>query len=243
MPCKTALKKRVFRARTELIHYTCVTMLRRHWHKILILLLLIAAGITMQVFDLLDPRELIHIARDYADQWWLIVVIILLQILLFTFALAGSQFLWIAATLYPPAMATLILAAGATLGGLSAYLFSAKLTEEWSGKVQGSRVYRLLDKQDKFFTLLAMRIMPAFPHALINYSSGMLRIKWRYFIPATIIGISAKSYAYAQVIYHAASTDTFTELLDFSTYGPPLLIAATIVTGLFIKYRLDKNRG
>lgn len=217
-------------------------MLRKHLHKILLLLLLIAAGITMQVFDLLDPHELIRIGRDYADQWWLIVIIILLQVLLFTFALAGSQFLWVAATLYPPAMATFILVTGATLGGISAYLFSARLTEHWSGKVRASRVYRLLDKQDKFFSLLAMRIMPAFPHALINYSSGMLQIKWVYFIPATIIGIGAKSYAYARVIYGATSSTSFTELLSFSSYGPLLLISAFIITALFIKYRLDKTR-
>ena len=217
-------------------------MSRKHLHRLAILLLLIAAGIAMQVFDLLDPQELIRIGRDYADQWWLVVVLILLQILLFTFALAGSQVLWIAATLYSPAMATFILAAGATLGGLSAYLFSAKLTENWSGRVQASHVYRLLEKQDNFFTLLAMRIMPAFPHALINYSSGILRIKWHYFIPATIIGISAKSYVYAKVIYSATSSATLSELLDFSTYGPLLLISAFIIIGLFVKYRLDKNR-
>jgi uncharacterized membrane protein YdjX (TVP38/TMEM64 family) len=139
-------------------------------------------------------------------------------------------------------MATFILAAGATLGGLSAYLFSAKLTEAWSVRVQGSRAYRLLEKQDQFFTLLAMRIMPAFPHALINYSSGMLRIKWLFFIPTTIIGVSIKSYAYAKVIYSTTSSGTFAELLDFSTYGPLLLISVFIITGLFIKYRLDKNR-
>ena len=218
-------------------------MAHKHLNKLVILLLLIAAGITMQVFDLLNPQELILIGRDYADHWWLIALLILLQVLLFTFALAGSQFLWVAASLYSPLTATFILTAGATLGGLSAYLFSAKLTEEWSDKVRASRVYNMLEKQDKFFTLLAMRIMPAFPHSLVNYSSGMLRVKWIHFIPATIIGISVKSYAYAQVIYAATGSATFTTLLDFSTYGPPLLISVFIITGLFIKYRLDKNRG
>ena len=213
-----------------------------HTKKILLLVLLIAAGITLQVFDVLDPQELIRIGRDYADQWWLIIVLILLQVILFTFALAGSIFLWVAATLYPPVTATFILAAGATLGGLSAYLFSARLTEQWTERVQKSHIYRMLNKQDKFFTLLAMRIMPAFPHALVNYSSGMLRIKWRYFVPATIIGISTKSYVYAEVIYNASTAESFTELLDFSTYGPLLLISVFILAGLFIKYRIDKYR-
>jgi uncharacterized membrane protein YdjX (TVP38/TMEM64 family) len=77
---------------------------------------------------------------------------------------------------------------------------------------------------------------------LINYSAGMLRIKWRLFIPATIIGISVKTYLYAGVIYNTTSSTTLSELLDISTYGPPLLISGIIITGLFIKYRLDRNR-
>lgn len=217
-------------------------ILHRNLYRLLILLLLVAAGVTMQAFDLLDPQELIRIGRGFADQWWLFLAIILLQVLLFTFALAGSQLLWVAATLYPPGTATLILTVGTTLGALTAYLFSARLTQEWSDKVQNSHIYRLLEKQDKFFTVLAMRIMPGFPHALINYSAGMLRIKWLLFIPATIIGISIKTYFYAGVIYTTTSYSALGELLDISVYGPPLLISAIVITGLFIKYYLDKSR-
>ena len=211
--------------------------------KLLILGVLIAAGILLQIFGALDPRELIAIARQYADYWWLPMILVLLQSLLFTFALAGSIFLWVVAALYPPWTATIILAAGATVGGVSAYYFSARLTDEWVHRVENSHVYRLLHKQDIFFTLLAMRVMPAFPHSLINYSSGILRIKLMYFVPAAFIGITLKSYVYAKVIYQAAGGATLYELLDLATFGPLVLLSVVILGGVFVKYKRDQRRG
>jgi uncharacterized membrane protein YdjX (TVP38/TMEM64 family) len=71
-------------------------------YKLLILGVLIAIGALLQFYGLLDPEELIAIARQYADYWWLPVILVLLQALLFTFALAGTVFLWVAAVLFPP---------------------------------------------------------------------------------------------------------------------------------------------
>jgi uncharacterized membrane protein YdjX (TVP38/TMEM64 family) len=216
-------------------------MLRRHRYKLALLILLVTTGVLLQVGGFLNPETIIQTARQYADHWWLILVIILLQILLFTFALAGSLFLWVAATLYPPVTATIILATGATLGGVSAYLFSSRLTEDWIRRVESSRTYRLLQQQDNFFTLFAMRLMPAFPHAIINYSAGFLKIRFGYFIPATVLGIAIKSYVYAKVIYNASSANTLEELLDITVYGPLILLSALILSGIFLKNWL-KNR-
>jgi len=160
---------------------------------------------------------------------------------LFTFALAGSFFLWIVAPLYPPAMATFILAAGGTLGGVTAYLFSKRLTDEWIEKIEKSRTYKLLHKQDNFFTLFALRVFPAFPHSLVNYSSGILNVKLSHFIPAAILGISIKSYIYSEVIYNTATSASFEDLLDISTYGPLVLLSTFVLIGVFIKYKLLKE--
>jgi uncharacterized membrane protein YdjX (TVP38/TMEM64 family) len=165
-------------------------------------------------------------------------VLILLQIVLFSFALAGSFFLWIAAPLYPPAMATFILTAGGTLGGISAYFFSKRLTDDWIEKIQNSHTYRLLHNQDNFFTLFALRVFPAFPHALVNYSSGMLNVKLSHFIAAAISGISIKSYIYANVISNATTSASLEELLDISTYGPLILLSVITLLGVFINYKL-----
>jgi len=209
---------------------------------LLILAVLVVAGIVLQFSGMLDPREMIATAREYSDHWWLAVLLVLLQVILFTFALAGSTFLWVAATLYPPVTAALILASGAMLGGLSAYFFSQKLTDEWIHKVENSKVYRLLQKEDNFFTLFALRIMPAFPHALINYSAGILQVKLVPFMIAAFLGIGIKSYVYAKVIYQATTTGSFAELLDFATFGPLLIVSAVILIGMVVRFYWRKER-
>jgi len=207
--------------------------------KLFIVAILITAGILLEMYGLLDTEKMLNIAREYADYWWLVVVLILLQTVLFTFALAGSLFLWVAAPLYPPAMATFILAAGGTLGGVTAYLFSKNLTDEWIKKIENSHTYKLLHKQDNFFVLFALRVFPAFPHSVVNYSSGILNVKLSHFILAAILGISIKSYIYSKVIYSATTSASIEDLLDITTYGPLILLSALTLIGVFIKYKLQ----
>jgi uncharacterized membrane protein YdjX (TVP38/TMEM64 family) len=216
-------------------------MIKKHYKKIIIVVALITAGIVLDLAGLFDADKMLNLARGYADQWWLVLILILLQIILFTFALAGSFFLWIVAPLYPPAMATFILAAGGTLGGITAYLFSRRLTDDWIHKIENSRTYKLLHKQDNFFALFALRVFPAFPHSLVNYSSGILKVKLSHFIPAAILGISIKSYIYARVIYNATTSVSVEDLLNISTYGPLILLSVITFTGVFIRYRLTKT--
>ena len=214
-------------------------MISGYIKKLFIVALLIVVGILLEVAGLLDAEKMLGIAREYADRWWLVLVLILLQMILFTFALAGSFFLLIVAPIYPPAMATFILAAGGTLGGITAYFFSKRLTDEWIEKIEKSRTYKLLHKQDNFFALFALRVFPAFPHSLVNYSSGILNVKLSHFIPAAILGISIKSYIYSKVIYNTTTSASFEDLLDISTYGPLILLSTFILIGIFIKYKLS----
>lgn len=216
-------------------------MHRGHTNKLIIVALMITAGIALEIAGLLDAEKMLSIARQYSDKWWLVLILIILQIILFTFALAGSFFLWIVAPLYPPAMATFILTAGGTLGGVCAYLFSKRLTDDWTARIEKSLAYRLLHKHDNFFVLFAMRVLPAFPHSLVNYSSGILRVKLSHFILAAISGLAIKFYIYSLVIYNAASSASIDDLFDISTYGPLILLSMISLAGVFIKYRLTKN--
>ncbi len=203
--------------------------------------LLIGLGLAMEIAGLLDARQILLVAREYTQHWWLAVVLILAQALLFTFALAGSIFLWVAAPLYTPPMATFILAAGGALGGLGAYFFSNYLSHEWKEKVKYSRTYRMLQAQENFFTLFAMRVFPGFPHALVNYSAGILNARLSYFIVTAILGISIKSYIYARVIYSASNSASPSMLLDLTVIGPLLLLSIVSAAGVFIKHKfLDK---
>ncbi len=218
-------------------------MIKGYLKNILVITALIVVGILLQVAGLLDAEKMLLIAREYADHWWLVVVLILLQTVMFTFALAGSIFLWIAAPLYPPVMATFILAAGATLGGITAYFFSKRLTDEWVKRIENSHAYKLLHHQDNFFALFALRVFPAFPHSFVNYSSGILNVKLSHFIPAAFLGVGLKSYIYSKVIYSATTTASIDDLLKISTYGPLILLSVITLVGVYIKYKLTLKQG
>jgi len=213
-------------------------MIKGYVKNLIIIAVLIASGLFLQIAGFLDAEKILLVAREYADQWWLVVVLILLQTVMFTFALAGSLFLWVAAPLYPPLMSTFILAAGATLGGITAYLFSKRLTDEWVKRIENSHAYKFLHHQDNFFALFALRVFPAFPHSFVNYSSGILNVKLSHFIPAAFLGVGLKSYIYSNVIYNAATTASIDELFHISTYGPLILLSVITFIGIFVKYKL-----
>ncbi len=215
-------------------------MIKGHIKKLIIIALLIAAGILLEVIGLLDAEKMLAVARGYSDQWWLVLVLILLQTTMFTFALAGSFFLWIAAPLYPPVMATFILTVGGTLGGIMAYFFSKRLTDDWVVKIEKSHAYKLLRKHDNFFTLFALRVFPALPHSMVNYSSGILNVKLSHFISAAILGLSIKFYIYSKVIYNATTSASLEDLLDISTYGPLVLLSVVTLAGVLINFKMKK---
>jgi len=209
--------------------------------RLMLVTLLILSGIAMQVNGYTDIPRLVGIARELTQHWWLILVLILLQAVLFSFALAGSLFLWIAAPLYPPPMAALILAAGGTLGGLGAYWFAGYLTEDWRHRIEKSRTYRLLKAQDNFLTMFSMRIFPAFPHSIVNYSAGMLKARLGQFVVAALLGISIKSYLYASVIYTASSDFNFDLLFDLRIYGPLIAMSVACITAVGVNYYFSKD--
>ena len=209
--------------------------------KLAIIGLLLALGFFLDIAGLLDAGEILRASRSYAQYWWLVVIIIVAQALMFTFALAGSLFLWVVAPLYPPLTATLILTIGSTLGGLGAYLFSRALTDELKNRVQQSAVYRLLQGGGPFLTQLALRVFPGFPHSVVNYSAGLLRVRLVPFVIAAILGIALKTYVYAGVIYQASNHMSIDMLLDVSVYGPLLILSLLCLVGVFLKYKITSK--
>ena len=211
------------------------------YFKLTVIGLLIMMGVALELTGFVDVRELLVLARQFSQHWWLIVVLILLQALLFSFALAGSLFLWIAAPLYPPSMAAFILAVGGALGGLGAYFLSRYLSQEWRQKIENTHGYRLMHSQDNFYTLFALRVFPAFPHAIINYSAGLLDARLSHFIIAALLGIFIKSYLYARVIFSASSDLTFDLLLYFGVIGPLILLSLASALAMYFNYRLTNQ--
>ena len=210
-------------------------------YKLIILIALVVLGIALQLTGSIDLAELVAIARRYADHWWLGVLLVVIQTVLFTFAMTGSSMVWITGAVFTPISSTVIITAGTTLGGISAYLFSEKLSGEWTHKIKFLRIYQLLQKQGDFFTLFALRIMPGFPHSVINYSSGILKIKFINFIPAAITATAIKTYVYSILIYNTTTPGELTGTIDLSIIWPLLALSMLILLAISVKHFLDNK--
>ena len=53
-------------------------MIRRHTKKLLIIALLITIGISLEFAGLFDAEEMLSVARQYSEHWWLVIILILL---------------------------------------------------------------------------------------------------------------------------------------------------------------------
>ena len=209
-------------------------------YKLVILIILVVLGVTLKLSGTIDPEQLITAARQYADNCWLGVLLVVVQTVLFTFAMAGSSMVWITAALFTPLTSTAIITAGTTLGAITAYLFSERLSGEWTQKIINTRSYNLLRQEGNFFTMFALRMMPGFPHSVINYSSGILRIKFINFIPAAMLGTAVKTYIYSTLIYDTTTPDASTSPIGASTVWPLFLLSLLILAGVFVKRHLEK---
>jgi uncharacterized membrane protein YdjX (TVP38/TMEM64 family) len=198
-----------------------------------ILAALVVLGIALEALGLVDWRLALEWARGRAGGWQLAAAIVAAQFLLYTFAQPGSALFWVAALVYPPPAATLILTAGGTSGALGAYLLARRLTRFDPAQARQQRLYRLLERQGDFFTLCALRVLPGMPHSVINYASGTLALPIARFLPATALGLAVKSYLYASALGGAAGAASPADLIRLEVLGPLVLIALLLLLGRF----------
>lgn len=194
----------------------------------MLLAALVAFGLGAHFLDLFEWRDALDGARGYAQHWWLPLALILLQVVLFMFALPGSTMLWIVAPLYAPAASTLILVAGGCAGGLAAYWFARRLSDESLAHLRASRGYRVLERESDFLVLCALRLVPAFPHSVLNYGGGILRLPLGRFLAAAAIGFGVKAYLYSSVIHHALDAAEPADLLRAEAVLPLILLALAL---------------
>lgn len=198
------------------------------WWPLAALGALVIIGLAAQALDLVDWRDALALARGHADRWWMVPALVLLQVLLFTFGLPGSAVLWLVAPLYAPAAAAAILTAGGCAGALAAYAFARRLTGASLARLQAARGYRFLQRQSDFLALCALRLAPGFPHSVLNYAAGVLRLPLAAFLAAAALGFAVKTYLYSRVIHRALAADRPADLLAADALWP-LLAAALIM--------------
>jgi len=194
-----------------------------------LLALLVAAGLAAHALTWFEWREALAWARGHAGQWWLPLALILLQTLLFMFALPGSTLLWVVAPLYAPAAATLILTAGGVGGALATCGFARRLTQAQQARWRRQRAWQVLERESDFLTLCALRLVPAFPHSVINYGAGILRLPLGGFAVSTAIGFGLKAFLYSSIIHRALAAEDARDLLRAEAVPLLLLLALLLL--------------
>ena len=214
------------------VYNKCILV--RFWRP-LILLFLVMAGVVLYYLNVFEWNQVTRIAQTARQFWWTAPVLIGVQTLLYTFALPGSVIFWIAALIYTPLFATLTLVTGGLLGAMGAYWFARRLSTKWVAHIQRSHLFALLSKRSDFLVLSALRILPSFPHSVINYGAGILRIPLGRFLGSSAIGFTLKSYIYSSVVHSALHATKPSDLFRTETIGPLLLVAILFAMAAFIR--------
>jgi uncharacterized membrane protein YdjX (TVP38/TMEM64 family) len=211
--------------------------------RLVILVLLLTAGLGLTLWQPAFLETLLEQSREFADLPWAPVILIALQATLLSLALPGSLLLLVVAPLYPPLMAAGLLTAGAVLGALGAYNVS-----RWAGPDRrvgaGSRrIMSLLAERGDFLTQMVLRVMPGFPHSVINYGAGILGLPLGSFLAAAALGLSVKWFVYSAAIHALVEAGAEGEPLGMRTVTPLLLLAALLAAGAMVRQWLLRRPG
>lgn len=200
-------------------------------YKIIMLGLLISAGVILHLLGWFDWRRFIELGEEYAHTWWFAPAIIMVKMVLYTFALPGSVMFWVAGLFYDPIPATAVIVAGGVGGATTAYFFARSISGEDAGRVETTRLFSLMRKNTDLATLCAVRTLPNFPHTVINYGAAILNVPLPRFIISTLVGFTIKGYLYSSMIRRAATADGFSGIIDLRTIGSLLIVAALFMAG------------
>jgi len=204
-------------------------------------MVLVIIGIVLIQINPADRARLINWGESMAGRPWTPVVMIMIQALLFTAALSGGLVFWVVAPFYDPLPATLILVTGTTIGALGAYVVASRIGIRVKSRLMKQRGFRILSRRSDFLTQTALRVLPGFPHAVMNYAGGVLHLPLRNFIAATMIGSLFKWGVYSSAIHGLVEADDIDEMLQPATLLPLLILTLFLIFGGWITRR-KQNR-
>lgn len=221
--------------------YTTLNRVARRW-RVLLLASLLIAGPALMVWQPVGIPTLMAWGASLAGHPGSLPVVAAMQALLFTFALPGSTLVWLVAPFHPPAISVPVLVAGSTGGALGARLLAHRLARGVQPGARARSVIRILEQRGDLFTQIALRALPGFPHSLVNYAGGVLKLPLPGYIAAAVIGLSCKWWVYSGAIYGISTAARGEEAIGAASLVPLLALAVLMLAAAAIRSRLSESR-
>jgi uncharacterized membrane protein YdjX (TVP38/TMEM64 family) len=206
--------------------------------RLLLVPAVVVVGLGVSAWQPFTVPELLEFGRQAAGVPMLAVAVVLAMVLLFSFGLPGSLGLWLIAPFYPPALAILLLLAGSVGGALGAYFLSSRLRGGWQPEGFSLRVTNLLARRSDLVTQTALRVLPGFPHAAVNFPAGMLRLPLPTFLAAAAIGLAIKCWVYVTAIHGLVAAAERGSGVGAATLAPLLILSVLLLLGNWVRQRV-----
>jgi len=206
--------------------------------KVWILPGLVVLGLVLAAWQPIGMEALLYWGEYIGTSWWFLALVMALIVVLFTFGLPGSFGLWLIAPFNHPVLSTILLVIASTAGALGAYRFAGHLGKDWKPSGASGKVVDVLEHRGDMLTLTAMRMLPGFPHSVINFASGVLGLPLASFVAATVLGLVIKWGVYATAIHGIADAVEAGDAINLGTIVPLFVLVALTLLGAWVKRRL-----
>ncbi|TVP46760.1 MAG: DedA family protein [Halomonas sp.] len=172
-----------------------------------------------------------------------IIGVMLIMAVTLAIGLPGSIGLWLIAPFYPPLIATVMLTLSSVAGAFGAYHLAARAGKRWSPSGLTLKVMQMLEKRSDLMTQCALRILPGFPHSVINFAAGLLSISLKTYLVAATLGLAIKWGVYSSAIYGALEAIEQEDALQFEVVLPLIALALLLLIGAWFRRRVEAARG
>ncbi len=167
----------------------------------LVILALIAAGLAAVYFSPLREQMTRENIRTFVEHlrglWYGPAVFILVFAIGAVFAVPASVFVLAGGLIWGWVFGTAYSIIGATLGAVASFYLGRFVGEGVLHRF--GRLGRLVIKQVDhagFRSLLVFRNIPGIPFAVLNYGAGVAGVRFRDFLPATMLGIAPSMFVF-----------------------------------------------
>ncbi|MCE8026902.1 VTT domain-containing protein [Halomonas sp. MCCC 1A11058] len=157
--------------------------------------------------------------------------------------LPGSIGLWLIAPFYPPHIATPMLILGSVSGALGAYYLAARVGKRWNPEGLTRKIMEMLTKRGDLLTQCALRVLPGFPHSVINYAAGLCRLPLSTFVMAAALGLGIKWAVYASAIHSGLqAVSRGDDFISLDLVLPLIALALLLLIGAWMRRRVEENK-